>query len=145
MMDLVKVLEKYKGNHLEYFTEIGIINALLFIREWDDMSIEDKLKKRIELFEYYEIYFNSTNKEIIVRNYERLIIKLSKLLIEFLGINLEKYSHEINRIRVMFYCELESLNKNYSYKLINHIPFSILEDLKDKIVDLYPPEQRHIS
>ncbi|WP_121965952.1 hypothetical protein [Myroides sp. N17-2] len=135
MIDLVEILNDYHKDQLEYFVESGIINALLLIREWDVMNDEDKVKKRIELLIYYKMHFNSTEREIKERKYEESVINLSKLIIKFLN-KLDKCSNEIHRIGVMLYCELQSLNNNYSYRIINHVPFSILEDLKGKLTNL---------
>ena len=46
-----------------------------------------------------------------------------------------KGSNYIDRLFVLLYCEIKLINKNISYKNINHIPYEIFEPLIEKVKD----------
>lgn len=136
MIDLVEVLNGYSENNVEYGVESSFIKGLLLLRDWDTLSDEDKINKRKERLKYYKKHFNLTEGEIRMRNYEESVVNLSELIILFLKNSFDECSSEFDRIKVMLYCELFNLNKNYSYRIINHIPFFVLLELKGKLTNL---------
>lgn len=136
MIDLVEVLNVYSKNNVEYGVESSFIKVVLLLRDWDTLSDVDKINLRKERLKYYKKHFNSTEEEIKMRNYEESVVNLSELIILFFKNSFDECSNEVDRIKVMLYCELFSINKNYSYKMINHIPFFILLELKGKLTCL---------
>jgi len=143
MVDFKEALKEYKeANCLEIYPEIGIIEAVLNIEEWGKFSDWEKIEHRGKQFKkkkYYLKDFSEDNKYILSLTYEGLIVDISTILMEYI----DKYEKNdignnlINRLYILFCCEIKLLNRDISITKINHIPFRVIEPLFEQITDNY--------
>lgn len=135
-LDLQEKKNEYQKKGLDFFEEIGILEAVIKMEEWDKMSDIKKVIERKKKYDFYEYHFDSSLENI--KKYEKSVINISFSIIDFMNNYHLKYDDSCNyieRLFILLYCELKLLNKYISYKNINHIPYEIFEPLIEKVKD----------
>ena len=130
-LNLQKKRDEYQKKGLDFFEEMCALDAIIKINEWDNMSDREKIDERKKKYDYYDYHFHIS----LDKKYEQSIINLSFSIINFLTTYPLKGSNYIDRLFVLLYCEIKLINKNISYKNINHIPYEIFEPLIEKVKD----------
>ena len=131
-LNLQKKRDEYQEKGLDFFEEMCALDAIIKINEWDNMSDREKIAERKKKYDYYEYHFHISLDK---KKYEKSIINISFLIINFLTIYPLKGSNYIDRLFVLLYCEIKLINKYIPYKNINHIPYEIFEPLIEKVKD----------
>jgi hypothetical protein len=137
MIDLKTISKIYEGE-ISLYSEKGILDGIILIQNWEKLNDQEKIDYRKNKLKYYMLHFNDSEHEKLKNNYEESVILVSELILKLLNtykINslFDVKNNYFNRLYLILYCELTLINKNISFKSINHIPIIIFEPLIELI------------
>jgi hypothetical protein len=139
MTDLKIIIDNFYGDNLDMFSEKGVLEALHKMETWDKLTDYEKVEKRKSSFNYYKNHSLSSEKRL---NYEESVIKITDFIMFFLRETENSFQNlqdlkgneaSVFRIRNLLYCEKILINRNISFKSINHVLLELLEPLFEKI------------
>lgn len=140
--EIIKIEDLYLLKNAHRY-EIQLIEGFKKDVHWVSLSDVEKLELRTkELTKKY--IFKETYSELIIL-YEESIVKLNKLIIEFLDeVSLVVFNHEntseedfvLFRLKNMIYIELFALNKRLNLKYSGHVLFEeVVEPIFNELED----------